>query len=155
MSVAFQRGRAAAQGNLTPLIDVAFLLIVFFVLVSQIVEVESVRMDLPAPQNPASELPGDELRAVINLVPAGGGGIAGYRLGGQTFAADSAGVEALRAALAASYGRNPTLRINLRADRSTHYRWVQPVMRAASTAARQAPGGPVQPRINLVVVREQ
>ena len=48
MSSVFKRGNAKIEANLTPMIDVTFLLIVFFVLVSQIVEVENVPMSLPA-----------------------------------------------------------------------------------------------------------
>ena len=40
-----KRGPAEIHANLTPMIDVTFLLIVFFVLVSQIVEVENVEIE--------------------------------------------------------------------------------------------------------------
>jgi biopolymer transport protein ExbD len=43
VSLIYRRGPAQISANLTPMIDVTFLLIVFFVLVSQIVEVENVR----------------------------------------------------------------------------------------------------------------
>ena len=43
------RDRPPVAANLTPMIDVTFLLIVFFVVVSQIVEVENVEMELPRP----------------------------------------------------------------------------------------------------------
>ncbi len=56
--------------NLTPMIDVTFLLIIFFVLVSQIVEVENADLDLPRPEQAASELPSEQSRVVIN-VPSG------------------------------------------------------------------------------------
>lgn len=154
MSVAFRRGRAQIEANLTPLIDVTFLLIVFFVLVSQIVEVENVQMDLPKPQDPASARPGDEQRAVLNIIPGDNGRASGYRLGGRTFRADTQGVQALAAEIAALYQGNPTLRINLRADRSTQYQWVEPAMKAVSTAARLSGRHDVVGRINLVVVRE-
>ena len=56
MSRAFRRGRTDVQANLTPMIDVTFLLIVFFVLVSQIVEVENVDLLLPELEDPATDL---------------------------------------------------------------------------------------------------
>ncbi len=155
MSVLFKRGPQSIQANLTPMIDVTFLLIIFFVLVSQIVDVENVEMDLPAPQDPASELPGDQQRAVINVVPAPGGKASGYRLGGRFFAADSEGIEALTAALAARYRENPTLSVNLRADRSTHYAWVAPIFQAVKAAASLSGRTDVNGRVNLVVTREQ
>ena len=49
---------------------------------------------------------------------------------------------------------NPTLRVNLRADRHTHYEWVQPVLQAVSEAAGRAGTAAVTPRVNLVVIRE-
>ena len=54
MSVLFKQDRGQVQANLTPMIDVTFLLIVFFVLVSQIVEVENVDLDLPTPREPVA-----------------------------------------------------------------------------------------------------
>ncbi len=146
--------RTNIEANLTPMIDVTFLLIIFFVLVSQIVEVESVQMALPAPQEPASRLAGDEHRAVINVIPASGGKASGYRLGNRTYAANTRGLEQMTAALSARYQDNPALSVNLRADRSTHYQWVEPAMEAVSTAARRAGHPQPAPRINLVVVRE-
>lgn len=155
MSVIFHRGRARIEANLTPLIDVTFLLIVFFVLVSQIVDLESVQMDLPKPAEPASELAGDEQRAVINIIPAGGGRIAGYRFAGRTFGPDATGIEALTSALAALYQHSPTLRINLRADRKTHFQWIEPVFGAVVAATTRSGRDDVTAGMNLVVIREE
>ena len=57
MSAIYKRQNAELSANLTPMIDVTFLLIIFFVVVSQIVEVENAELDLPRPDNAASELP--------------------------------------------------------------------------------------------------
>ena len=145
---------ARIAANLTPLIDVTFLLIIFFVLVSQIVDLENVHMDLPAPPDPATEVARDEKRAVINIVPAGGGRAAGYRLGNRFYAADTAGVHALTGHLERLYRDMPQMRVNLRADRSTHYQWVQPALEAIASAASDA-GQETIPAVNLVVIREQ
>ena len=75
MSTIYKRGNAEISANLTPMIDVTFLLIVFFVLVSQIVEVENVEMELPKPTEPLTEKLGEEQRAVINVVPEEGSGL--------------------------------------------------------------------------------
>ncbi len=154
MSRLLNRERAAIAANLTPMIDVTFLLIVFFVLVSQIVEVENVDLELPRPQEPASVLPGEAQRIVINVIPAPDGRAGAYRMGGRTFSADTEGLAALGASLAGRYRDNPALRVNLRADRATHYRWVEPVFRAVSAAARLSGRDDVEGRINLVVVKE-
>ena len=140
--------------NLTPMIDVTFLLIIFFVLVSQIVEVENADLDLPRPQDAASELPGEQPRVVINVLRGAGGDAVGYRLSNHRYMADTAGLEALARNLAAMYQQNPALGVNLRADRRTDYRWVEPVFQAVSAAARLSGRDDVKGRVNLVVVRE-
>ena len=154
MSVVFKRGKAELEANLTPLIDVTFLLIVFFVLVSQIVEVESVPMQLPEPTDPVTERPADEQRAVINVIPGAGGGVAGYRIGSRAFAADPAGTAALTALLTELFTVSPRISVNLRTDRATHYTHVEPILAAVSEAARRVPDAEVAPRVNLVVLRE-
>jgi biopolymer transport protein ExbD len=153
MSVVFKRGCARIEANLTPMIDMTFLLIVFFVLVSHIVEVENVPMRLPEPEDPATLRPGDEQRAVVNVIPGPGGRAGGYRLGGRTYPAGEEGLRALTAQLAQMYSVNPRLDVNLRADRGTHYEHVEPVLQALSDAAASLGGVIVTPRINLVVVR--
>ncbi len=142
------------QANLTPMIDVIFLLIVFFVLVSQIVDIETADMTLPAPQDPASQLPGDEQRLVINVLPGPDGRAAGYRVGGRTLPPDPARLTAFVHDQYARTPRDEPLRaINLRADRSTRYESVHPALEAVREAARRAGRGR-PPRVNLVVVRE-
>ena len=141
--------------NLTPMIDVVFLLIVFFVLVSQIVEVENADLDLPRPQDPASVLPDEQTRVVINVLPGHGGEVSGYRMGQHRYVADTDGLRALATTLATLYRDNPSLGVNLRADRRTDYRWVELVFQAVSTAARLSGRDDVRGRVSLVVVREQ
>jgi len=140
--------------NLTPMIDVTFLLIIFFVVVSQIVEVENADLDLPRPVDAASELPDDQPRIVINVLRGAGGDSIGYRMSNQRYMADTAGLEALAHSLAAMYRKNPALAVNLRADRRTDYRWVEPVFQAVSAAARLSGRDDVKGRVNLVVVKE-
>jgi len=155
MSLVHQRGRTELHANLTPMIDVTFLLIVFFVLVSQIVEVEHEDMALPELAEPAAEMPGDEQRAVINVLPGPNGASRGYRLGSRTFPAGPDGARRLADHLAPMLERNPALRVNLRADQHTHYEWVHPALLAVSRAAEQVSSPNVAPRVNLVIVREE
>ncbi len=140
--------------NLTPMIDVTFLLIIFFVVVSQIVEVENADLDLPRPAEAASELPGDQPRVVINVLRGAGGDAVGYRMSNKRYMADTAGLEALARNLAVMYRQNPALGVNLRADRRTDFRWVEPVFQAVSAAARLSGRDDVKGRVNLVVVKE-
>ena len=143
------------QANLTPMIDVTFLLIVFFVLVSQIVEVENVPLTLPELEDPVAQMPGEERRAVINVVPGADGRAGEYRLGARSFPTGEQGLETLTAHLASLLSNNPSLRINLRADQNTHYQWIEPVLRCVSSAASRVEDVRITPRINLVIVREE
>lgn len=154
MSAIYKRGNAEIRANLTPMIDVTFLLIVFFVLVSQIVEVENVEMNLPEPIDPLTEPASDELRAVINIVPASAGGIESYRIGTRNFAPGREGLEAMTQHLQGLYEANPLIAVNLRADRRTHYQWIEPAMQAVSNAASRVKSVSVSPQINLVVIHE-
>jgi biopolymer transport protein ExbD len=155
MPSVFKRGNAEIESNLTPMIDVTFLLIVFFVLVSQLVEAEHVDMDLPAPEQPVTEPIDDAPRTVINLVPGDDGAISMYRIGTRTFPADAEGVAAMTERLIEIYLANPHVELNLRADRATHYRWVDPVMQSIAEAARRVGDPELIARVNLVVVRDE
>lgn len=160
MSVLYQRGPATVRGNLTPMIDMTFLLIVFFVLVSRIVDAEIYdRIVLPDPKDSLTQPIAEESRVIINIVPAPGGGVAGYRVAGRDFPADEAGRRAVSDLLREGYSRNPALNVNLRADRMTHFSHVEPmleVIAAAAGDAAKATGSPVPgaARVNLVVIKE-
>ncbi|MBM4106330.1 MAG: biopolymer transporter ExbD [Phycisphaerae bacterium] len=154
MSRVFRRGPAVVEANLTPMIDMTFLLIVFFVLVSRISEVENVRMELPKPEDPATVPPPEEGRVVLNILPGADGAAEGYRVGATEFAPTPEGRDALRAHLGGLFRQNPEIAVNLRADRSTAYAEVAPALEAVSAASRESemPGAA---RINLVVLHEE
>jgi biopolymer transport protein ExbD len=155
MSSIYKRGPAQLEANLTPMIDVTFLLIVFFVLVSQIVEVENVDLLLPQLEDPATDLPAKEQRSVINVVPGADGAAEEYRVGTLAFPVGADGIDALTRHVQGLLEVNPALRVNLRADQRTRYEWVHPVLKAVSAAAARVDGVVVTPRVNLVVVPEE
>ncbi|MCH2134019.1 MAG: biopolymer transporter ExbD [Phycisphaerales bacterium] len=138
MSVIFQRGPARPQASLTPMIDVVFLLVVFFVAVSQIVDQERLDMDLPAPNPSAAHQPAEGPRAVVNVIPGPGGSSLGYRVDGLVFPADAVGQQSLADHLRDRMDRSPGLYVNVRADRQTGWGWVAPVLGAARHAAATA-----------------
>jgi biopolymer transport protein ExbD len=152
MSRLHTRGPARIESNLTPLIDLTFLLIVFFVLVSQITSIESLPLALPRPSESVARAPGDDPRVVVNVVPAQGGGAAGYTLGKREFAATREGVGELAGVLAQAMRAQPATEINVRADRSTEYRWVRPVLDAVSNALAESGISRERARIKLVVL---
>ncbi len=151
---------ARIEANLTPMIDVSFLLIVFFVLVSRISGGERTPMELPDVRAGAAEEGREEARVVLSVLPGENGKARAYRLDLDEFPADPDGLVMLTEALSALYRSNPTLAVNLRADRTTQYEWISPCFRAATVAASlaaEAPNAPpegIVPRMNLVVTTD-
>ena len=134
---AIQPGAAQIRMNLTPMIDMTFLLNVFFLLTSQLSNVEMAEeINLPAPSNSVAVEPAEEHRLIINLIPdeADRTRIAMMRLGFHAHAYDAAGRGALREELLAAVSLAPTLQIDIRADRQAAYREVYPVLRIASAS---------------------
>ncbi|MCH2136006.1 MAG: biopolymer transporter ExbD [Phycisphaerales bacterium] len=138
--------------GITPLVDVVFLLIVFFVLVSRVVDLDRVPMDLPMPDPALSAPPMERSTAVVNVVPGDDGEAAGYRLDGTTHATDQDGRNALRHALAAHLLADPTTAVVIRADRRARSGGVLPVLHLARRAAAEA-GLAVPVRVELAVER--
>jgi len=89
--MASRRKHAQIEPNLTSLIDVTFLLIVFFVLVSHLNEVESVEVDLPRPTDPRVDAPEAENQVALKRHRRPEGKSAGYRVGERTFSPDRIG----------------------------------------------------------------
>lgn len=137
---------------MTPLIDMAFLLIVFFVLVGQVTGGEFVELSLPRAGSDAPGLPGAERRLVVNVVPARDGGAASYRLGRTEFAPDADGLARLARTLSDAIRAEPALEINVRADRATAYSWVSPAMDAVSDALALSGIDRSRVRVRLVVL---
>ena len=157
--MATRRKHTQIEPNLTSLIDVTFLLIVFFVLVSHLNEVESVEVDLPRPTDPASMLPEAENQVALSVIAAPEGKSAGYRVGDRTFSPDRLGLQSLTGHLASLYRLNPQINVNIRADRTTRYEFVEPALQAVSMAARSAVAAAgsaksINPRVNLMVMKD-
>ena len=102
----------------------------------------------------------EEARVVLSVLPGENGKARAYRLDLDEFPADPDGLVMLTEALSALYRSNPTLAVNLRADRTTQYEWISPCFRAATVAASlaaEAPNAPpegIVPRMNLVVTTD-
>lgn len=148
------RAPVSLGATLTPLIDMSFLLVTFFVLVAHVSATERVSLRPPSPPDPASSKPGEEARVVLNVLATEGDA---YALGAERFRDDLGGLSALRTRLAELYLANPSVRVNLRADRAARYDRVEPAMRMISAAAAEASlalSVPIEPRMHLVVLRE-
>ncbi len=122
------------QVNMTSMVDIVFLLIIFFVLVSQFISADNISVELPNPDSSlarAVELPE---RVVLNCQYAGAD-IAGrakvrYLLG--PIAVDNA--KELQARLVAVKQERPDVQVILRADRRLSYKSVREAMQAIALA---------------------
>jgi biopolymer transport protein ExbD len=113
------------------MVDVVFLLIVFFILVSQFVRTERTPVALPA-------LPADALeplqlreRLVIHVERAA------YRAGSDTIPANDAARAQLAARIASALNASPGAAVVIRAPRDAPYALVAPALEAARDARAQ------------------
>jgi len=129
----YQRGATGVNANMTPMIDVVFLLIIFFMLVSQIQRARLVDLTLPEIADAKTDEPARESVVVINVVPQDREG-APYRLGTLDFDNDRAGLDGLVRQLVRERERDPQSIVIVRADRTETYERVHPVLQAVSDA---------------------
>lgn len=122
--------------NLTPMIDVVFQLIIFFMLVARFSQEQHIDLILPRVGERSEALVDTERRAVVNVVPeprrlALGGS---YRVGLTSFDESPEGLDALTATLRQMRERQPTLEVFIRAQRTEPYRRVHPAIDAVTRA---------------------
>lgn len=120
---------------MAPLIDVVFLLIIFFTLVSTFASAENVRMELPAPDKSRAELAKIVDRVVLNcqFVPPGltdEAGGARYSVGPNP----PEGLDTIGRKLVAAQQANPKLKVIIRADKRLPYEKVRAVMSVVADA---------------------
>ncbi|MEM7681583.1 MAG: biopolymer transporter ExbD [Planctomycetota bacterium] len=142
-----ERGPVAPSLNITPLIDVVFLIIIFFMLVSNLVGEEALPMVLPDLQDPATAELVDDNRVVVNLAPEAESErvpsaddahlrAPGYAdvlsVGPRRFAPRN--VEDVQAYLQATVDARPDAPVLLRADGALYYEAVSPVLDAMARA---------------------
>ena len=142
MSQVHQRGPTKPQMNITPLIDVVFLLIIFFMLVNRIAAEETVEMVVPELLDPKTYELGEVDKIVINVAPSPDqrgddplefdGEPRYVKVGQRRYAVED------RAAITAELERiralNPEVEVNLRADAALFFETVQPIMMAITDA---------------------
>jgi biopolymer transport protein ExbD len=144
-----KRGPVDPEFNMTPLIDVTFLLIIFFMLVNNIIADQEVEMLVPELDNSQVQEVDEKNQVVINLVPGfeqnsnermdmdNAMQVSGYadkvRIGSQTFSMLES-LDPLANYLRDIKKAKPEIDIVLRADAATEYQYVQPVMEAITLA---------------------
>ncbi|MCO6437652.1 MAG: biopolymer transporter ExbD [Phycisphaerae bacterium] len=127
-----RRGRGEMGVNLTPMVDVIFMLTIFYMLVTRFFSVEQVAMQLPSPDESlarAGHLPD---RVVINCRPgaAADGGDVLYSLGPnapESLASITQRLQAMKRDV-------PALKVVIRADRRLPYADVKALMRTVATS---------------------
>jgi biopolymer transport protein ExbD len=118
-------GRPSVGINMTPMIDVVFQLIIFFLLSSHLARQES-HLPLPLPAASSGQRDGDQAaRMVVNVRADGTLSVAGQTLS----------VEQLQAALERRReAAGQDLQLRIRSHREVAYRFVEPVMLTAARA---------------------
>ena len=130
------RSRPIEDSSLTPLVDVTFLLIVFFVVVAHLSSNE--RIPMPLAQVDNAETAPDKLqrRLVINVIPqprreAMRGD---YLVGVRTFGGSAADLARLQVMLALHQADQPGAAAVVRAARNESYDRIHPVLEACRGA---------------------
>jgi biopolymer transport protein ExbD len=120
------------QMNMTPLIDVTFQLIIFFMVVSNLIGQEAVPMRVPMLENPQTRQLGESDRVVVNVLPADDGKMPWVQIGlTRLRGSDRQGISK---ALEQMVAHNADVQVVLRADGSLDYQQVRPVMQAIRDA---------------------
>lgn len=143
-SAVHQRGPVSAEMNITPLIDVVFQLIIFFMLVNNIVSSENLEMVVPSLEDARTRAMSEDNRVVVNMAPLQGrtgtgnpllidGAAGAVQVSLKKFY-DMDDLSGVTAMLQEARAKNPDVEVLLRADSALYYEQVQPLM-AAITAA--------------------
>ena len=144
MSKVHKKGPTSPEMNMTPMIDVVFQLIVFFMLVNNIISEEAVLMIVPELEDPKTREPGDVSRVTVNVAPQtydpdrdiGDLNIPGearaIKVGLDEYNLDD--IESVTKTLKQVKSNNESIEVFLRADSGLYYDEVQPVMQAITNA---------------------
>ena len=127
--------RGSLGFNMTPMIDVVFLLIIFFLVSSHLAQQE-VEMELDLPAAGSGQGPGEDevRRVVVNVLPEeepGGRIMVGGRLMGNQ---ELAGLIAYETQDPDDPAKVRPLEVRIRSDRRVPYRVVEPIMVACARA---------------------
>ncbi len=157
MSHVHRRGAVTPTMNITPLIDVVFLLIIFFMIVSKISADELPELLVPEMDDPAAKAPGEMSRIVVSILPTlpdvgkrpEGDALQANRTDNNplNIAGDARAVqvgirlipwdrmaEELAPEIEAQLKQNAKLEVMVRADAGVYFRDVQAVLRQVSAA---------------------
>ncbi len=123
-----KQSRSPVSFNMTPMIDVVFMLIIFFMLVSTFASVENLQMDLPDPDSSEAVTAKLTDRVVINCLPSNPASPASGRTIYSVGPLHVDSLDDLSNRLAAAKVATPNLQVVLRADKRLPYATVRKVM---------------------------
>jgi biopolymer transport protein ExbD len=125
MSITIRKGWSAGSVSMTPMIDVVFLLLIFFLVATRF-EQEERDMDVDLPQASEAQPTINESQEIfVTVTPTGEFYVDGQQLDART----------LEAVLEDAYQANPgRQRVTIRADRDSRTRHVVAVMNACNEA---------------------
>lgn len=170
MSKIHKRGPVSPEVNMTPLIDITFQLIIFFMLVNNIVRDEAITMIVPQLNNPEVIAIPEKNKVFVNLVPKNNdrekkngqdneylntdGKLALIRIGQVDLEINSSNfgdqmqkvTDLLKTWNKEAEEKGEKLEVILRADASLYYSEVMPVMQAIGLANVQ--------QVNIVALEE-
>ncbi len=126
MRVPTHRFATAPRMNMTPMIDVVFQLIIFFLVSSHLAQQEvQLKLPLPTARTGQDRAEQDVPRVTVNVLADGALLLAGRRVSAQELA------WRLRERLADA---GPGLQVRIRSDRDAPYQFVEPIMLACARA---------------------
>ena len=137
--------RRAVGVNLTPMIDVVFLLLIFFVLIAQFSSRQRAEVELPWPEPSAAKYVYSPDVLTVTVICNEKGELSAYQADGQMIGPGQVGV--LEKMLLARSRANPNVEVNLRADRRADGKVIEGLMASCGRAGIR--------RINLVAATEK
>jgi biopolymer transport protein ExbD len=146
ISRARSRHRGGVTPNLTSMVDVVFILVVFFMLVAHLSKERLIKLKLPNLDEAMATENDEAAKAFLNVVPESridseGGA---YRLGALSFEDSPMAMHRLTDELEAIRGREPGVLVVVRAERTESFDRVRPALEAVSRAGIR--------RVDLAVV---
>ena len=118
--------------NLTPMIDVVFLLLIFFVLIAQASRWRRAQVELPEPEPSAAKYVYSDDVLTITVICDEQGKLVAYQAEGQMISPEQVGILADK--LLDRKKANPQVEVSLRADRRADGQVVEALMAACAQA---------------------
>ena len=114
------------------MIDVVFLLLIYFVLIAQFSSRQRAEVQLPAPEPSAAKAIHSSDALTVTVICDEQGKLLAYQIEGRTFEPEQ--VDVLTQTLLVRRRANPRMQVNLRADRRADARVIEALMAACARA---------------------